>query len=91
MASRCSAGIGFFVIGPSGYARVCNHSQENLAHYRDIEKLKTDDYWRRFAQKEYLPQKCFSCADAGDCDGGCREEAHIVGGCVDFQHELVKR
>ena len=89
VASRCSAAIGFFVVGPSGYIRVCNHSQVNLCHYRDIEQLKANDYWRKFTQKAYLPKKCFSCADLGRCDGGCREEAHIVSGNVDSAHELV--
>jgi len=89
VASRCSAANGFFVVGPSGYIRVCNHSQINLSHYRDIEKLKTNEYWSKFAQKEYLPKKCYACKDLGRCDGGCREEAHIVGGDVDSAHELV--
>jgi len=89
IASRCSAATGFFVVGPSGYIRVCNHSQINLCHYHDIEKLKTDEYWGKFTQKKYLPQKCFSCTQLGRCDGGCREEAHIVGGNIDSVHELV--
>lgn len=89
VASKCSAAVGFFVVGPSGYIRVCNHSQINLCHFRDIEQLKTNDYWRKFAQKAYLPKKCFSCSDLGQCDGGCREEAHIVGGNIDSRHELV--
>ena len=91
VASKCSAAIGFFVVGPSGHIRVCNHSQINLCHYRDMEQLKTNDYWQKFTQKAYLPKKCFSCLDIGQCDGGCREEAHIVGGEVDSMHELVEK
>jgi len=89
IASRCSAATGFFVVGPSGHIRVCNHSPVRLAHYKDIEALKDDAYWRRFTQKEYLPQKCLSCAEMGRCDGGCREEANVVSGTVDAVHELV--
>ena len=91
VAYKCSAATGFFVIGPSGYLRVCNHSPVNLLHYSQIEQLKTNDYWRKFTQKEFLPQRCLSCSESGDCDGGCREEAHILGGRIDFQHELVNR
>ena len=90
VASKCSAALGFFVIGPSGYVRVCNHSSVNLCYYQDIDKLKKNDYWRKFTQKEYLPKACFNCSDIGKCDGGCREEAHILGGIIDFPHELVK-
>lgn len=89
VAFQCSAAVGFFVIGPSGYARVCNHSQINLCHYRDIESLKMNPYWQKFAQKDYLPGKCFTCSELGRCDGGCREEAHIMSGKVNSLHELV--
>ncbi len=90
VASICSAGVGFFVIDPSGYIRVCNHSQVRLCHYRDIEQLKANPYWRTFTQKEYLPKQCLPCGQSGDCDGGCREEAHIVSGAVDAQNELCR-
>ena len=82
VASRCSAAKGFFVIGPSGRIRVCNHSQVELCHYRDIESLRQDAYWKRFTQKAYFPAQCLPCPDAGTCDGGCREEAHIASGDV---------
>ncbi len=32
VGTRCSAAKGFFVIDPSGYARVCNHSPVRLNH-----------------------------------------------------------
>jgi len=83
VGTTCAAATGFFVIGPSGYVRVCNHSPVELAHYGHIESLKTDPYWRRFALKAYLPKQCLSCTEIGRCDGGCREAAHIVGGEVD--------
>lgn len=46
VASRCSAAIGFFVIGPSGYIRVCNHSQINLCYYRAAELKYGWHPWR---------------------------------------------
>jgi radical SAM protein with 4Fe4S-binding SPASM domain len=82
VASRCSAATGFFVIGPSGFIRVCNHSQVELCHFRDIESLKQNAYWQKFTQKAYLPLQCLPCPESGQCDGGCREEAHIIGGDV---------
>ncbi len=78
VGTRCSAATGFFVVDPSGYVRVCNHSPTRLNHIDEIEKVKTHPYWRRFTQKEYLPTACFGCASMGQCDGGCREAAHVV-------------
>ena len=89
VASECGAAKGFFVIGPSGYIRVCNHSEINLYHYQDIEKLKTDRYWNQFANRDYFPKECYSCRDSSGCDGGCREEAHIVSGAINSVHQLI--
>ena len=83
VGTRCSAAIDFFVIDPSGYVRACNHSPQRLNHVSEIDKVKTHPYWRRFTQKEYLPTACGGCASVGDCDGGCREAAHIVTGALD--------
>jgi len=80
---RCSAGTGFFVIDPSGYVRVCNHSQTRLLPFARWLELKNDPYWRRFQDKTYLPAMCFDCRLRDTCDGGCREAAHIVNGAPD--------
>ncbi len=82
VSSRCSAGKDFFVVDPSGYIRVCNHSPVRLAHVDRIEALKQDPYWKRFNQKDYLPDKCGECELILQCDGGCREAAHIVTGSI---------
>ena len=89
IGTECSAAIDFFVIGPSGHIRVCNHSQINICNYKDIDKLKANIYWQKFAQKDYLPNECYSCNDFGKCDGGCREEAHIINGSINALHELL--
>jgi len=97
VGTRCSAATGFFVIGPSGYVRVCNHSEVRLCHVDDLESLKRHPYWRRFALKDYLPPACSGCPAASACDGGCREAAHIVGGEADSidpllsEEEIVSR
>lgn len=83
VGTRCSAAIDFFVIDPSGYVRACNHSPVRLNRFAEIEQLKTHPYWRRFTQKDYLPAACGTCPWLGDCDGGCREAAHIVSGKLD--------
>lgn len=79
ISSHCSAGNRFFVIGPSGYFRVCNHSPVNLNHIDDVNNLKFNSYWQRFTQKQYLPANCNDCRQNIYCDGGCREAAHIIG------------
>lgn len=80
VGTRCSAAVGFFVVDPSGYVRACNHSPVRLNHIDEIEKVKTHSYWRRFTQKDYMPEACGGCEWIGHCDGGCREAAHIVSG-----------
>jgi radical SAM protein with 4Fe4S-binding SPASM domain len=78
VGTRCSAAIQFFVVGPSGFVRVCNHSPVELNHVHDIEGLKSNDYWNRFVFKKYMPSECTDCRDFTACDGGCREAAHVV-------------
>jgi radical SAM protein with 4Fe4S-binding SPASM domain len=82
VSTRCSAAIQFFVIGPSGFVRVCNHSPVNLVPFDRIEDLKSNDYWKTFVMKSYLPEACHACEQRLECDGGCREAAHVVGGSL---------
>lgn len=89
VSTRCSAAIQFFVVGPSGRIRVCNHSPVNLNHIDDIDGLKAHAYWMRFAGKRYLPAACHDCARRVECDGGCREAAHIRSGTPDAPDVLL--
>jgi radical SAM protein with 4Fe4S-binding SPASM domain len=89
VGTRCSAALKFFVIGPSGYVRVCNHSERRLAHIDNWKELKNDPYWRTFTLRRYLPAECSDCRLKTDCDGGCREAAHIAGGRVDSKDPLL--
>jgi radical SAM protein with 4Fe4S-binding SPASM domain len=89
VATRCSAAIGFFVIGPSGYIRVCNHSEKRLVHFREWRKLKDDPYWKSFAFKKYMPAECGACPHRTACDAGCREAAHITGGSIDSMDPIL--
>ncbi|MCX7049654.1 MAG: radical SAM protein [Candidatus Sumerlaeota bacterium] len=88
VGTRCSAAIQFFVIGPEGYVRACNHSEVRLNHVDQIEELKLNEYWTRFTQKRYLPEACADCGLAYDCDGGCREAAHIAHGDLAYHDAL---
>jgi radical SAM protein with 4Fe4S-binding SPASM domain len=82
VGTRCSAGIDFFVIGPAGWIRTCNHSPVELVPVMEFEKLRDHPYWRKFIMKEYHPEMCQGCHLLFDCDGGCREAAHICNGSV---------
>lgn len=77
VGTRCSAGIDFFVIGPEGRIRTCNHSPVQLEHFTQIEKVKQNVYWKKFIEKDYLPENCKYCNYTYCCDGGCREAAHV--------------
>ena len=83
VGTRCSAALDFFVIDPSGYIRVCNHSPVRLNHISEIEKVKEHPYWKSFVMKDYFPDFCIGCQFMTNCDGGCREAAHITGGSID--------
>jgi radical SAM protein with 4Fe4S-binding SPASM domain len=89
VGSRCSAATGFFAIDPSGYVRVCNHSEVRLNHFDQIEQVKDHPYWRRFIMRDFLPAACGGCREGGRCDSGCREAAHIYNGSVDALDPLL--
>lgn len=81
--TRCSAATGFFVVGPSGQLRVCNHSPVELVHWRDFDNLRHHPYWKTFVHKTWTPRGCEGCSKLGtECDGGCREAAHVANGDV---------
>lgn len=89
VGTRCAAATDFFVIGPDGHMRVCNHSPVTLPHFRQMDTLHAHPYWRRFALKDYLPQACHACPQTNHCDGGCREAAHICNGSPDSPDPLL--
>lgn len=89
VSTGCSAALQFFVIDPSGYLRVCNHSPVRLESIAEIEKVKLNPYWMRFTQKRYLPDGCLECSQSKGCDGGCREAAHLSGGAIDAMDPLL--
>jgi radical SAM protein with 4Fe4S-binding SPASM domain len=89
VGTLCSAATHFFVIDPSGYVRVCNHSENRLVHWQEIDKLIDDSYWKRFTNKEFVPTSCKSCEKSSYCDGGCREAAHIIGGQLESLDPLL--
>jgi radical SAM protein with 4Fe4S-binding SPASM domain len=83
VGTRCAGGREFFAIDPAGMVRPCNHSPVALGPWTELDQILAGDYWGRFLFKSFLPETCAGCDLAGDCDGGCREAAHIVGGQLD--------
>lgn len=83
IGTRCSGGVDFFVIDPSGMVRPCNHSPVRLGTYKDIHKAMHSEYWERFTCKNFLPKECHCCSLSLECDGGCREAAHLANGRLD--------
>jgi radical SAM protein with 4Fe4S-binding SPASM domain len=82
IGNLCAAGKGFFVIDPSGYVRVCNHSPRKVGHVFDADIISDRDYWNRFVHRNYIPTGCIKCKDVNCCDCGCRETAAIVYGSL---------
>ena len=79
---QCGAAKSFFAVDPSGYVKVCNHSEHRLCKVWDVDSLEVDAYWQTFVNGDYLPAMCDGCAFADSCDGGCREAANVCRGSV---------
>ena len=82
IGTHCSAAKRFFVIGPSGQIRVCNHSPRVIGHIFSTPEIQDTDYWNRYINSDYKPERCKSCMMLEDCDAGCRETAGIVHGSI---------
>lgn len=89
IGTGCAAARSFFVVGPAGHVRVCNHSPVELVHADRLEGLRAEPYWRRFALGDHIPAACHGCVEIGRCAAGCRECAHIVAGAVDAVDPLM--
>ena len=85
---RCGAAKTFFAIDPSGYVKVCNHSEHRLCKVWDIDSLESDPYWQTFERGNYRPSMCDGCDHASTCDGGCREAANVCYGSADAPDPL---
>ena len=90
VGTKCSGGIDFFAIDPSGRVRPCNHSPVQLGTIDDIESAIASPYWQRFKTRDFLPAHCAPCPQALHCDGGCREAAHITSGALDSPDPLFQ-
>ena len=78
--SSCAAARDFFVTGPSGMIRVCNHSPRELVYWRQWRELKNHPVWREYAFRRYLPEACAGCEMRLECAAGCRAAADVVTG-----------
>lgn len=75
---QCSAAKGFFVVGPAGEIRVCNHSPRIVGNIFDEGIIEDMGYWNTFAKNQYKPEACNGCKAKFFCDCGCREVAGIL-------------
>ncbi len=89
VGTLCSGGKEFFAVDPSGKVRPCNHSSVRVGDFKDIDSAIETDYWQRFMCKDFLPKECSGCMLSLQCDGGCREAAHIVGGSLASKDPLL--
>lgn len=76
----CSAATSFFVVGPNGKIRVCNHSPVELVHWSEWRSLPGSEEWMHYVRHDYLPEDCDNCEQASECLGGCREAARVFFG-----------
>lgn len=80
IGSRCAAAHEFFVTGPSGMIRVCNHSPRELLYWRKWRELKDHPVWQEYAFRRYLPEECTGCDMISECAAGCRAAADVTTG-----------
>ena len=75
---KCAAATEFFVVGPSGEIRTCNHSPRIVGHIFNPEIITDWGYWNKFAKEELHINECKECLGNAICSCGCREVAHIL-------------
>ena len=78
VGTRCGAANDFFVVDPSGWLRVCNHSPVRLVHWTQADTVWRQPRWRRFALHEHAGPACAGCSSLPRCDAGCPEASEIV-------------
>lgn len=83
IGTYCAAAKDFFVIGPSGEIRVCNHSPRVVGSMLPEPHIFDMSYWNTFSESNYRPQRCNPCKYLPICDCGCREVANIKTGRLD--------
>lgn len=88
VSTLCSAAKGFCIVDPSGYIKVCNHSPQRICKYTEIEAINSNAYWKAFRSRNYMPEMCKDCLMQEQCDGGCREAAHVYSGKICDQDPL---
>lgn len=71
-----------FCSGLGRRVKVRNHSEHRIVRWDRLDELGDNDYWLRFANRDYRPRMCDGCMRQGICDGGCREAAHLCGGDI---------
>jgi radical SAM protein with 4Fe4S-binding SPASM domain len=82
ISTMCAAAKDFFVVDPSGYIRICNHSPRKVGHIFDKDIVSDVEYWNCFSTRAYIPKQCIGCGEVNFCDCGCREAAAILKGRI---------
>jgi len=78
----CGAGKRWFVVGPSGELRLCNHSPAvygNLMH-QTLDEITAHPVLRDFGADRIYPGSCSGCEKVAACRGGCRAAAETLHG-----------
>jgi radical SAM protein with 4Fe4S-binding SPASM domain len=80
--SSCGAGKRWFVVGPSGELRLCNHSPTVYGNIlrRPLEEILAHPALRDFAADRVFPEACAGCSRVAACRGGCRAAAETFSG-----------
>ena len=81
IGTYCAAAKDFFVVGPSGEIRVCNHSPRIVGNILTEPYITDISYWNVYADSKYRPKICSPCIYLPICDCGCREVSNIKTGC----------
>ena len=75
---QCTAANGFFVVGPAGEIRTCNHSPKIVGHIFNNNIITDTHYWNQFADELIKIPICRDCSANDICSCGCREVASIL-------------
>lgn len=78
-STGCLAGVAYCTIDPWGNLRPCNHSPTQCGN---LVQDSVESIWQGAAMERWrqrIPAECHHCAAFGQCHGGCRAQAEILG------------
>lgn len=79
----CTAGKTTCTIGSEGLIRPCSHAPQTYGSIQDGLTTAWQNMWE-WRTDNWLPQECSDCNAAAKCQGGCKIEAMLISGNLNY-------